>query len=101
MPAKRIDDDVDALLQYTNTSDDDIYIKSAIAHLWFVTTHPYDDGNGRMARIISDYIISKYVAMIKTSLVTAKRDIQELMKLGCLHQIEGTQGRNIRYDIVY
>ncbi|QOY53147.1 Fic family protein [Candidatus Sulfurimonas baltica] len=208
VPAKRIDNDADALLKYINTSDDDIYIKSAIAHLWFVTTHPYDDGNGRMARIISDYIISKdfgieykyfsissaiakdrknyydklemsqnlidnpdldctawvlwyldrfndslqetldainrviqktkfwdkvrqitlnqrqlkvlsklleynegefqgglttkkYVAMTKTSLATAKRDIQELVKLGCLHQIEGTQGRNIRYDIVY
>jgi Fic family protein len=43
----------------------------------------------------------KYVAMTKTSLATAKRDIQELVKYGCLSQVEGTQGRNIKYDILY
>lgn len=43
----------------------------------------------------------KYVAMTKTSLATAKRDIQELLKYGCLYQIEGTQGRNVKYDIAY
>ncbi len=208
LPYKKIDEDINSLLEYINGSDDDIYIKSAIAHLWFVTIHPYDDGNGRIARLISDYVLSqsfgleykyfsislaiandrknyydklettqnlidnpdldstswiewyldrfndslqetldaihkiinktkfwdkvrhitlnqrqlkvltklleynagefqgglttkKYVAMTKTSLATAKRDIQELLKYGCLYQIEGTQGRNIRYDIAY
>ena len=208
LPHKRISEDINALLKYIHTSDDDIYIKSAIAHFWFVTIHPYDDGNGRIARIISDYIVSqrfgleykyfsistaiakdrknyyamlemsqnllentdlnctawitwyldrfndalqetlnainrvmsktkfwdkvrhitlnqrqlkvlnklldfnegefqgglttkKYVAMTKTSPATAKRDIQELLKVGCLYQIEGTQGRNVKYDIAY
>jgi Fic family protein len=32
----------------------DPMLKSAIAHLWFVTIHPFDDGNGRMARAITD-----------------------------------------------
>ncbi|HIP21344.1 MAG TPA: Fic family protein [Sulfurimonas sp.] len=36
-----------------------IYIKSAKAHLWFVSIHPYDDCNGRIARVIADYILSK------------------------------------------
>lgn len=208
LPHKRINEDMNFLLNYINTSRDNIYIKSAIAHLWFVTVHPYDDGNGRIARTISDYIVSnsfgleykyfsistaiakdrknyynnlemsqnllensnldftswiawyldrfndslqetlclidkimsktrfwdklrhislnqrqlkvlnklleynkdgfqgglttkKYVAMTKTSLATAKRDIQELVKYGCLIQKEGTQGRNIKYDISY
>ena len=35
-----------------------IYIKSALAHLWFVAIHPYDDGNGRIARAITDYLLS-------------------------------------------
>lgn len=34
-------------------------IKSAIAHLWFICIHPFDDGNGRMARAISDMILSQ------------------------------------------
>ncbi len=208
MPHKKIDQDIDALLNYINICDDDIYIKSAIAHLWFVTIHPYDDGNGRIARVISDYIVSKdfgleykyfsvstavakdrknyydkleisqnlidnpnldftpwiswylemfncslqetlntidkimnktrfwdkarhialnqrqikvlnkllefndgeflgglttkkYVSMTKTSIATAKRDIQELVKYGCICQIEGTKGRNVKYEILY
>lgn len=208
LPSDRIKNDINALLQYINNSENDIFIKSALAHFWFVTIHPYDDGNGRIARIISDYIISetyginykyfsislaiekerksyykilettqnllhnptldcqqwiewyldrynyalqdtlneiqkvhhktnfwdktrnltlnqrqlkvlnkllefhegefqgdlttkKYVAMTKTSLATAKRDIQELVQYGCLKQVEGTQGRNIKYEIVY
>ena len=33
--------------------------KAAIAHLWFVTIHPYDDGNGRIARAITDLAPSR------------------------------------------
>jgi len=46
------------LLEYINNSDENTYIKSALAHLWFVSIHPYDDGNGRIARAITDYILS-------------------------------------------
>ena len=31
------------------------FVKSAIAHLWFLTIHPFEDGNGRLARVISDF----------------------------------------------
>jgi Fic family protein len=34
------------------------YIKSAVAHFWFVSIHPFDDGNGRIARAISDMILA-------------------------------------------
>jgi Fic family protein len=34
-------------------------IKSAIAHLWFVCIHPFDDGNGRIGRAISDMVLSQ------------------------------------------
>ena len=206
LPHKKISEDVNSLLDFINTSDENIYIKSAIAHLWFVTIHPYDDGNGRIARIIGDYVVSKnfgleykyfnistaiaknrrnyydkletsqnlldnpnlecslwiewylemfndsleealniinkvitktkfwdrirdislnerqlkvlrklldykdgefkggltskkYVAMTKVSIATAKRDIQELVKHGCIYKIEGSQGRNVKYAI--
>jgi len=59
LPHARIETDIEALLEYVNTSEDNFYIKSALAHLWFVTIHPYDDGNGRIARMISDYVLAQ------------------------------------------
>lgn len=37
----------------------DKVIKAGIAHFWFVTIHPFDDGNGRIARVISDMILAQ------------------------------------------
>lgn len=37
----------------------DPVLKAAIAHLWFVTIHPFDDGNGRMARTIMDLFLAR------------------------------------------
>jgi Fic family protein len=60
IPATNIDEEMKQFLDYCNQSNENRYIKSAIAHLWFVIIHPYDDGNGRVARAITDYILSKY-----------------------------------------
>lgn len=37
----------------------DAVLKAAIAHLWFITIHPFDDGNGRIARAITDMQLSR------------------------------------------
>ncbi|MCA6418344.1 MAG: Fic family protein, partial [Cytophagales bacterium] len=37
----------------------DSILKAAIAHLWFVTIHPFNDGNGRIARAIADMQLSR------------------------------------------
>jgi Fic family protein len=39
---------------FNNMSETDPVLKAAIAHFWFVTIHPFDDGNGRIARAITD-----------------------------------------------
>jgi len=206
-PAENIDEDIKKLLIYCNESNENIYIKSAIAHLWFVVIHPYEDGNGRVARAITDYILTqgttftqfklysistainsdrkgyyaildkttnlfknrefnitswiewhlstlknamqsglksieylvqktkfwdkyreyalnerqikvinkildmgsenfeggistkKYISLTKVSKATAVRDISHLVELGCIKQIEGSSGRNIRYRL--
>ena len=38
--------------------------------------------------------------MTKVSIATAKRDIQELLKYGCISQIDGSQGRNVKYEVM-
>ncbi|MEK6734915.1 MAG: Fic family protein, partial [Pseudomonadota bacterium] len=40
-------------------SEIDPVIKAAIAHFWFVTIHPFDDGNGRIARAIADMLLAR------------------------------------------
>ena len=37
----------------------DPVLKAALAHLWFVTIHPFDDGNGRIARAIADLALAR------------------------------------------
>ena len=51
---------MDTLLTFINANDGiDPFIKAAVASLWFVIIHPFEDGNGRISRAIADYIISK------------------------------------------
>jgi len=42
-----------------NTNHLDLVLKAAISHLWFVTVHPFDDGNGRIARAIMDMLLAR------------------------------------------
>ena len=58
--AARMDKEMKVFLAWFNTSADmDHVLKSALAHLWFVTIHPFDDGNGRIARAIADMILAR------------------------------------------
>ena len=44
---------------FNKNNDTDPVLKAAIAHLWFVTIHPFDDGNGRIARAITDLQLAR------------------------------------------
>ena len=37
----------------------DLVVKAGIAHLWFVTLHPFDDGNGRLTRAITERVLAQ------------------------------------------
>ncbi|MFA6145655.1 MAG: DUF4172 domain-containing protein [Sulfurimonas sp.] len=197
-------------LQWFNSTPASL-LKACIAHLWFVIIHPFDDGNGRIARAITDLVLSKieestvsrlysmssainndrkgyyraleqttgyvrketnhlnitvwstwflstlhvalsdtkkklgyivqkatfwdkyrnhdlnarqvkvlnrildmgvenfqgslskkkYMTIADSSSTTASRDITQLIEIGCIRQIEGTNGRNVRYEIVF
>lgn len=59
-PAARLDGEMAAFLEWANRTDDmDPVLRAAAAHLWFVTIHPFDDGNGRIARAIADWALAR------------------------------------------
>ncbi len=59
-PAAALNEEMKAFLRWFNDPVAiDPVLKSAIAHLWFVTIHPFDDGNGRIARAIADMQLAR------------------------------------------
>ncbi len=57
---EKVPAEMSAFLKWLNKKNEvDLVLKSAIAHLWFIIIHPFDDGNGRIARAISDYLLSQ------------------------------------------
>ena len=58
--ADKRDAEMKAFLIWYNTAEKiDPVIKAALAHLWFVTIHPFEDGNGRIARAIADMSLAR------------------------------------------
>lgn len=59
-PPGRVAHEMDVFLDWLNCDSPlDLILKAGIAHLWFVTVHPFDDGNGRIGRAIIDYFLAK------------------------------------------
>jgi Fic family protein len=58
--AALIDMEMNRFLTWFNQENKiDLVIKSAIAHLWFVTIHPFQDGNGRITRALTDMLLAQ------------------------------------------
>ncbi len=58
--ADRVDQEMEIFLNWLNHEIKvDQVLKAAIAHLWFVTIHPFDDGNGRIGRSIVDLLLAR------------------------------------------
>ena len=58
--AKRVGDEMDRFLEWFNQPEPEPDLrKAAVVHLWFVTVHPYDDGNGRIARAITHLALAR------------------------------------------
>jgi Fic family protein len=58
--AGRLEDEMRTFLEWFNGgATTEPVLKAALAHLWFVTIHPFDDGNGRIARAIADMALAR------------------------------------------
>ncbi len=83
-PKERLDAEVSAFLDWFNGETDiDPVLKAGLAHLWFVTIHPFDDGNGRIARAIADMALAR-----------SERSTQRFYSMSTQIQFE----RNAYYD---
>jgi len=59
-PADRLEEELDRFLEwFDDPGDAHPLLIAGLAHLWFVTIHPFDDGNGRTARAIADMALSR------------------------------------------
>ncbi|SAK49531.1 filamentation induced by cAMP protein, Fic [Caballeronia ptereochthonis] len=59
-PAQSLDEEMTRFLGWANDdSGEPLLLKSGLAHLWFVTLHPFDDGNGRIARAVGDLLLAR------------------------------------------
>lgn len=57
-PRANLENEMQNFLNWFNTTNESL-IKVCMAHLWFVIIHPFDDGNGRITRAITDLVLSK------------------------------------------
>lgn len=58
--ASRLDEEMAAFLHWLNSNETiDPVLKAGLAHFWFVTIHPFEDGNGRVARAIADMCLAR------------------------------------------
>lgn len=58
-PAADVPAEMARLTEWCNTARLSPFIMAAVAHLWFVTIHPFDDGNGRISRTLADMFLSR------------------------------------------
>ena len=57
---ERVEKEMATFIEWFNTEENvSSVIRSAIAHFWFVSIHPFEDGNGRLARILSDMLLAR------------------------------------------
>jgi Fic family protein len=84
--ANRLNKEMTEFIDWFNAPPEtDLVMKSALAHFWFVTIHPFEDGNGRIARALGDLLLAR-----------AEKSAQRFYSLSA--QIQ--QERNGYYDIL-
>lgn len=85
-PVSRLDAEMSAFLDWFNGEMlIDPVLKAGLAHLWFVTIHPFDDGNGRIARAIADMALAR-----------SERSSQRFYSMSAQIRLE----RNAYYDML-
>ena len=89
-PHSKLTEEMNAYIEWFNNTPPSL-IKSAISHLWFVIIHPFDDGNGRLTRLITDMVLSELEESTVTRLYSMSKSINSDRK-GYYRALEQTTG---------
>jgi len=89
-PRVNLENEMQNFLAWFNSTNESL-IKACIAHLWFVIIHPFDDGNGRITRAITDLVLSKIENSTISRLYSMSNAINEERK-GYYKALEYTTG---------
>jgi Fic family protein len=76
-PSSRVPGEMEALLTWFNSSNEDPLLHAAVAHLWFETIHPFEDGNGRVGRVIVDLALARDAGETSRLVRTSQRLLEE------------------------
>jgi Fic family protein len=74
-PSDRMVDEMDTFIEWFNTCDIPPLTKASLSHLWFVSIHPYEDGNGRIARALAEKVLSESLG--QPSMLALARTIEK------------------------
>lgn len=99
-PAEQVPAEMDRFITWFNASAHDRTIspfeRAALAHLWFVTIHPFDDGNGRIARAISDLALAQGDPQTVTAFSMSSAILQD--RKGYYNALERCQSGGLTVD---
>jgi Fic family protein len=93
-PHNELVDHLVEFFDWFNKTEDSI-IKAAISHLWFLIIHPLDDGNGRIARTICEYVLARVEKSYYSKIYSVSKTIYENKK-GYYEILEQTTGFKIK-----
>ena len=99
-PFDELFDQLIDFFDWFNSTDDSI-IKAAISHLWFLIIHPLDDGNGRIARTICEYVLARVENSYYSKIYSISKAIYEDKKsyYEVLEQTTGFRKKDDALDI--
>lgn len=90
--AEKLDGEMTAFLDWLNTADGcDPVLKAGVAHFWFVTIHPFEDGNGRIGRAIADLMLARADGMAER-FYSMSAQIEAECKMYYFHLESGQRG---------
>jgi Fic family protein len=93
-PADRVESEMRRFLAwFEGNEQEDPLLKAAIAHLWFVTIHPFEDGNGRIGRAIAEMCLARSEGSAQRFYSMSSQILEE--RKGYYEVLEKTQARSL------